>query len=464
MKSCQRRKSEAGVIFITTLLLMTLLMALSVSGLGLSRSDLLVSQNLLTGTQALWTARAGLEVGKNWLEENLPGAVLPVSLGPTAFGDGDYSVTIETLGAHSFRLTAVGRGPSESRRVVEETVRLPDFTPAGVITSDRDGLHPDFDDNSGGVGRRIPDFSVDGRNHAPDGSLSPLCPAIAPFAAAQAAAQHDLTSAADILRREIVTRANSFCQADGSDAAGPCTPGLFWVRGGGVLPRFHTGPCVMTDPTCFLTLDLSAAALRALANPPAAHPPPAPDDRGPLGPGPGPAPLVRLLTAMEQSRLQTAVNDMLQRVAELPEEMVLHITTSLHAGRYEYGSMHEPAVVQIDDGVGAIEIDGGATLDGVGVLIIPRPVHLGNAAFNWKGLIVVTGAGDLSAVDAALCGQVFGAVLAHDDAALDRKLDFDKVQRGGGCAPLTINYSCEMVTRALTTLMRTVSWVEKYGA
>jgi hypothetical protein len=70
----------------------------------------------------------------------------------------------------------------------------------------------------------------------------------------------------------------------------------------------------------------------------------------------------------------------------------------------------------------------------------------------------------LSAEDAALCGQVLGAVLVHDDAMLDRKLDFDKVQRGGGCAPFAVNYSCEMVTRALTALLRTVSWVEKYGA
>ena len=192
---------------------------------------------------------------------------LPFTLGPAELANGTYTVSIAALGNRAYRLTAVGLGPEGSRRVVEEVVRLPDFTPAGAVTSDGDGLHPDFNDDSGGVGRRIPDFNVDGRNHAPDGTLSPLCLGVSPFAATQVAAQNDLSTAADALKREVVTRANSFCQADGSDVAGTCTPGLFWVRGSGVLPRFLSTPCVATDPTCFLNLDLSAAALRAAAQP-----------------------------------------------------------------------------------------------------------------------------------------------------------------------------------------------------
>ena len=237
-------RSEAGIVLITTLLLISLLMAIGASGLVLSRTDLLISQNLLTGMQALWLARAGTEIGKNWLETNLPVTPLPFTLGPAELANGTYTVSIAALGNRAYRLTAVGLGPEGSRRVVEEVVRLPDFTPAGAVTSDGDGLHPDFNDDSGGVGRRIPDFSVDGRNHAPDGTLSALCPGVSPFAATQVAAQNDLSTAADTLKREVVTRANSFCQANGSDAAGTCTPGLFWVRGSAGLPRFLSTPSI----------------------------------------------------------------------------------------------------------------------------------------------------------------------------------------------------------------------------
>lgn len=461
METLPNRLSEAGVVLITTLLLMTLLLAVGVSGLSLSRSDLLVSHNFLAGSQALWLARAGTETGKNWLETNLSDAALPVTLGPTELDTGSYSVTVTALGNHVYQLTSVGTGPDDSRRVVEEVVRLPDFSPAGVVTSDGDGLHPDFDDMTGGVGRRIPDFTVDARNHALDGTLSSLCPAVAPFAVTQTGAQNDLTGAVSTLKRELVTRANAFCQLDGSDAAGTCTPGLFWVRGSGSLPRFQTGACVLTDPSCFLRVDLSSAALRALANPPEANLPPTPENRGPFTTEA--LPFTQTLSAPEQTRLQTALNDLNQRIAELPEESISHISASVHSGYYEYGSLSKPAIVRIDEGAEAIDFDGGVVISGLGVLLIPRVVRLGNATLNWKGLIVIEGAGDLRAEDARACGQVLGAVVVRDDAVLDRKLDLDVVQRGG-CSPFAINYSCEAVTRALTALMRTVSWIEKYGA
>lgn len=103
-------------------------------------------------------------------------------------------------------------------------------------------------------------------------------------------------------------------------------------------------------------------------------------------------------------------------------------------------------------------------MNGAGVLLIPRVVRLLNATLNWQGIVLVVGDGDLRIEDPAACGQVLGAVVVRDDAAPDRKLDLDKVERGAGCAPFAVNYSCEAVTRALTVLMRTVSWTEKFGA
>jgi hypothetical protein len=172
---------------------------------------------------------------------------------------------------------------------------------------------------------------------------------------------------------------------------------------------------------------------------------------------------VQLLNTTEQTRLHTALSDLSQWIAELPEERISHISASFHSGHYEYGSLTKPAVVRVAEGVEAIDLDGGVVINGIGVLLIPRVVRLGNATLNWKGLIVIEGAGDLRVEEADACGQVLGAVVVHDDATLDRKLALDLVQRGG-CPPFTLNYSCEAVTRALTALMRTVSWIEKYGA
>ena len=456
--------SEAGVVLITTLFLMTLLLVVIAAGLALSRTDLMITRNLLSGVQALWIARSGTEVGKNWLETNLTTSSLPVTLGPTTLANGTYTVEVVTLGSGVYQLTATGLGPEGSRRVVEERVRLPDFSPAGVITNEGDGLHPDFDDHRGGIGRRIPDFTTDGRNHAPDGTLSSLCPAVASFTTTQTSAQNDLTAAANILKHEIVTRANTFCLANGSStAAGVCTPGLSWIRGIGALPRFTSDPCVATASTCYLNLDLSAAALRATALPPASNLPSPPQNRGPFAPtATSSLPFARTLTTPEQTRLHTALDDIERRVGELPPEKLLRITGSLTSGTHIYGTTAIPKVTQIEDGASALEISGGAIINGVGILLVPRVLQLRNATLNWQGIIMITGDGDLRVEDPAACGQIAGAVIIRDDPSPDRKFDLDLVERNGSCSPFAVNYSCEAVTRALTILMQTVSWIEKF--
>jgi hypothetical protein len=456
--------SESGVVLITTLLLMVLLLFISASGLALSRTDIMIARNLLSGVQTLWIARAGTEVGKNWLEQHRVPSMLPIIIGPASFASGTYSVEVAALGNGSYRLTSTGHGPEGSRRVIEEVVRVPDFVPTGVVTNDGDGLHPDFDDLSGGAGRRIPGFSIDARNHAPDGSLSPDCPASILFATTQATAQTDLLTATATLKREIVTRANAFCLASGgSTAGGICTPGLSWVRGTAALPRFRTDPCVGTDSTCFVNLDLAQAALRATALPPTSYLPVVPQNRGPMTPAPTTtAPLVKLLTTSEQTRLRTALDEITQRIAVLPNESTLHITTSITSGAHAYGTPDMPKVTLVEDGTGALEISGGATVNGVGILVVPRVVQLKNATLNWLGIILIVGDGDLRVEHAAACGQITGAVVIRDDATLDRKFDLDLVGATALCSPFAVNYSCEATTRALALLAQTVSWTEKF--
>ena len=456
--------SETGIVLISTLLLMALLLVVGASVLSLSRTDLMIARNLQSGTETLWIARAGTEIGKNWLEHNLLTTALPVTLGPIPFGTGTYTVAIVAVGNNTYRLTATGLGTEGSRREVEEIVRLPNLVPLGVILNEGDGLHADFDDSSGGTGRRIPDFSIDGRNHALTGALSATCPAIASYAVTQAPAQSDLITALNILKREVVIRANTYCQADGSSSGGgTCTPGLSWVRGNAALPRFTSGGCVATDPSCFLNLDLSAPALRATAQPPATNLPPAPQDRGPFAPTPTVAlPFARFLAATEQTTLHTAIDDLLRRTTEIPAEKKLSITSSITSGIHTYGTLATPKVTLIEDGSSPLDMSGGAVVSGVGVLVIPRVLQLRNATLNWQGLVVIVGDGDLRAEDSSACGQILGALVIRDDATADRKFDLDVVEQNGSCAPFAVNYSCEAAARALALLMQTVSWTEKF--
>lgn len=463
-QSAITNSSESGVVLLTTLLLMVLLLCIGVSGLTLSRTDVMIARNLLSGVQTLWVARAGTEAGKDWLEADFSPSLLPLTIGPTPLANGTYTVEVVAVGNGAYRLTSTGRGLEGSHRVIEELVRIPDFAPLGVITNEGDGLRPDFDDHGSGTGRRIPSFSVDARNHGLDGLLSSECPAVVPFATTQAAAQTDILAALSTLKREVVLRANTFCLATGgSTADGTCTPGLSWVRGTTALPRFHTDTCVAADPTCFVNLDLAHAALRAAAFPPTSYLPAPPQNRGPFTPTATPTtPIVKLLTASEQTRLRTTLDEIVQRIAALPSTSMLHITTSITSGTHSYGASNAPKVTVIEDAVSALEISGGATVNGTGILLVPRVVQLRNATLNWQGLILIVGDGDLRVEETTACGQILGAVVIRDDAVLDRKFDLDLVTETGSCSAFAVNYSCEATTRALALLAQTVSWTEKF--
>jgi hypothetical protein len=381
--------SEAGFVIIPVLLFATLLLLLSMTNLSSNGTDLRTTRNRQSGVETLWIARAGTEVGKNWLEHNLFTTPLPVVLGPTSFGSGTYTVEIAAIENNTYRVTATGRGPEGSQQDIEEIVRLPNLLPLGVILDEGDGLHPDFDDHSGGVGRRIPDFDIDGRNHAPNGALASTCPAIAPYGVTQPTAQGDLTAALATLKREVVARANAYCQAGGgSSGGGVCTPGLSWIRGRAALPRFTSDTCVATDPSCFVNLDLSAAALRATAQPPEEHPLPPPQDRGPFAPAVAPTlPFARLLTASEQSTIHAELDELMQRIGEIPDEKKLTISTNIASGTHTYGTLEKPQLTMVEDGAGALDISGGAVLNGAGILFIPRVLQLREATLNWQGLV-----------------------------------------------------------------------------
>ena len=243
-----------------------------------------------------------------------------------------------------------------------------------------------------------------------------------------------------------------------------CTPGLAWVRGPTLLPRFDPLPCRPEEPTCFLRLDLSAAALRATAQPAQVHLPAAPNDRGPFTLSSASTPFAYLLSAEEQSQLQTARTTIQEQAARLEPDQVLEITHHLESGAYAYGTAVQPRVTQLQEGPSSLRMGNNARVTGAGILIIPRVVLLSNVTFQWQGLVVIVDEGDLRAVGPNVCGQILGAVLVQDNGSSSQNLDFNRVRRGSACPPCAINYSCAAVVRALMLLHRTVSWTEQVDA
>ena len=458
------RGSQCGVALLATLLITALLVAAAAGGAIVSRVDLFISGNLRSGVRAFWLAQAGVEVGKNWLENNLAGAALPITLGPRTLGEGRYTIRIDAPAAGRYRITSTGEDDQASRRVVEEVVSIPALTPRGVVTSLGDGLRPDFRDplaSPSDVGQRILDFNLDGRNRASDGSLSGRCADVAPFAVTQASAQTALVTAADALKQRLVTRANHFCDAAGrSTGPGSCTPGLAWLRGSAALPRFTAGTCAANDPACFVNLDLSAAALRATAQPAELHVALPPDDRGPFHPGTATDAFVRLSDVAARTQLTAALAEVRQRV----DDRILAIAENLGSGTHTYGTPAAPRVTRVPGGTGPLRIGNGARLSGAGVLVVSRAVELGQASLDWHGLVLLVDDGALRVTEPEMCGQILGAVVVDAGAAASvpgsGRFDLNQVTRRN-CAPLAVNYSCQTVTRALLLLQRTLSWTER---
>jgi hypothetical protein len=122
------RARERGFVLVTVLMGATLLVALGSSGLILSRTDLQITSNFLTGTQTLYVAEAGINHAWGVLDEGgyfekiyAQGEL--VLLDGIGFGAGKYTVTAAALGdgtdPKTMRLTSVAQGPANARRTIE---------------------------------------------------------------------------------------------------------------------------------------------------------------------------------------------------------------------------------------------------------------------------------------------------------------------------------------------------------
>ena len=476
---------DRGIALPITLVVMSALVGLAGAGLILSRSDLMISNNVVTGAKAIWTAMAGAEIGKNWLKANLTSGPFPTTLGPTTYVSGNYTVTIDRYNSGTndgkFRITSTGVGPDNSHRVVEEVVRIPDLVNiVGAVTIDGDETGSQLNTNYLSdmvipLSKEIPSFSIDGRNHDKDGNLSNTCADISPIAGTTNNLNTDVTGRVDSLKDNIVKESFN-CNETGTD----CPPGLFWVRGslpGANYRYIRSGtdcpgcgcPTNPLLPQCYQNLDLSAPELWAtavtdnLVNPPAVTIPVAPNDRGPFmydTPANVTDPnLVKVLTSTEVTQLQKAINDILDFAINAQASEKVCIVGDISGGTQTIGTWTDPKIAIVSDpnsnnlrmkalstaapcsGAGGsgndLDVKDGAVVDGAGILIVPKRLRIEDATFNWQGIVVVLDDGDLRVTDSDACGTIIGAVILQDLQGNDPKLDLDTVEQqgnGGVCA------------------------------
>lgn len=143
-------KNNRGITLVVLLMLMVLLLAMTGAGLLLSGLDLKVSTNFKAGTQALYAADTGINVGAMQLSLNQAAATAPFAgtiSGPLAYQSGrrgdsvpqplqfrgirtkpGYSIGVGTgynpsgYVFYAYQINVTGTGPVSSAREIEAQV------------------------------------------------------------------------------------------------------------------------------------------------------------------------------------------------------------------------------------------------------------------------------------------------------------------------------------------------------
>jgi hypothetical protein len=387
----------------------------------------------------------------------------------------------------SLAATAQTGGPNGSHKLLRLEVVAPSIRPPGVITM---GAQTTTDPVTLSTtpllgGSSIPATAIDGRVHKLDGTLAlgadgtPATPAgcspVAPLGADGATGTAQIEAALNVVRKNIVTSANSSCHADGTPV-GICTAGLWWVRGTDVSPRFATtsggagggrsnddehqdghdhhrdplgvGDTLACDPStlsCYTNLDLSAPELMAtypatsgLHTPLVTVPP---DGTAPFTGADG--------NQADESVYQPAspklvgnsinvINNLVSSSTSQPNYYEVSSSSAILAG--SYGTKDSPALVKITDPV--LSLQGGASLKGYGVLVVPSGLEIGdgiNGTLNtlkWNGIVVVNSPSGHVTINSGANGFINGALLVQPGAAINLQ---------NTTTSFKLTYSCEAI-------------------
>ena len=392
----------------------------------------------------------------------------PGGINPACDANGMQTVYMLT----SLAATAQSGIPNGSRKLLRFEVVAPSIRPPGALTMGAAGSMPVL----GSTG--IPAIALDGRPHTLDGKLatSGSCSAIAPLATDSTTGSMQLEQALDLVRKNIVDKANTSCKADGSGLNGnDCPPGLWWVRGTNSYTRFITSPsstsgsggssdggssgsdggdgghdhhkdptgiantsdCDPANPACYTNLDLSAPELFATSavtgvNVPVVAVPP--DRIAPFTGGLG----NQSDASVYQPGSASIVNNGIKAVNELVNTSIdqpNYFTVSSASLAASYGTSTNPAVVVITDDTLSLQ-NNPVGLSGYGVLVIPSALEITNATLRWNGIVVIKSSGGHVTINSGATGFINGALLLQPGAALN-------LQNNSGGFRLT--YSCEAI-------------------
>jgi hypothetical protein len=378
----------------------------------------------------------------------------------------------------SLAATAQAGGPNGSHKLLRLEVVAPSIRPPGVITMGAQSTTDPVTLSTTPLlgGSSIPATAIDGRVHKLDGTLAlgadgtPAttagCSPVAPLGADGATGTAQIEAALNVVRKNIVTSANNSCHSDGTPQSA-CTPGLWWVRGTDVNPRFattsggagggrsnddehhdghdhqrdplgvgDTSTCDPTTASCYTNLDLSAPEL--MATYPATsglHIPvvtlPA-DGTAPFTGADG--------NQADESVYQPAspklvgnsinvVNNLVSSSTSQPN--YYEVSSTSLAG--SYGTKDSPALVVFTDSLLSLQ---GTALRGFGVLVIRNGSLEISGPLNWNGIVVVNSPSGHVTINSGAKGFINGALLVQPGAAINLQ---------NTTTSFNLTYSCEAI-------------------
>ena len=479
---------------VTTMFFTMLMLMLAATMVTNSSTEIQISANHVSQLQTFYAAEAGLAQAKDWLDANRtdtdlmdallvesqnanpdqssltrPDAtVVATPLGPQTFANGTYNVVISDNAAAAdpltdsdrrWIITSQGGGPANASMLIEVEVRSPLVDPPGAMGAPGVNINVDFDQSGGGTGSRIPPASIDGNPHDLDGNRvapGPGCLGITPISSGSDATTADFIDEFDNLRSNIVKRANAECDQFGAPACPPgtngcCTPGLWWVRGSAVAPRFDENV-----PASYNLLDLSSSELHAvgadyitITQPPTMTlpvPATAPFD-GAVGNTAEP-----FVSQVDPQDMQDHLAALQEVMAAYPAGDTIDITgvNFNNAGVNTYGSPTDPKLIVATND---LRIRNGTTFTGFGILSVDKKLEILDSVFNWTGVVLITG-NQPELESRSSTGQFLGSLFFNATAGMP-KFDMDKNDDN-----LAIKYSCESLDLASNVApMETLEWI-----
>jgi hypothetical protein len=431
-----------------------------------------------------------------------------------------------------FMLTSLAVTPgvaqNASRKLLRSELVAPSIRPPGAITIDAASASIVL---SGGATPTIPTTAIDGRVHKIDGTLAPTnvklidiyqlpvvptrCSAVAAVATDSTQTSAQLAQDLYDLRKGIAQTANSSCNPnDGTTvplSATRCTPGLWWVRGTGINPRFPTptsggtsgtgsgddhggssggssggsgsgstsggsgtsstvstsfvtnGITTTCDPSsssCYANLDLTAAQLMATS---------ATNVNGTLllglpqnssSPFVG-APGNSLDPAIYQTGLpNTLPNEVktLSALVDMNQRQPNYFAPTPANLSPTYGSQANPAIVVITDPANlSPSLVLQQSLTGYGILVVPNDFEIAaGVAFNWTGVVLVRGGAAKFVVGAGATGFINGSLMLQPTSGTAGIVQ-TSTGTSSGTSPyqstgFRISYSCDAIDMAFNAL------------